>query len=161
VLISVLWLVGFICVFWRDLTKPYPMGGNFQHVTQTKDMPWKTDWSKPYYEIAYAPGKGSFPEAFATVADDVVQEWDKSVKSGSLQVVNFPDRSSLYVNSQLAETDKRLLAEMFWEKRWSRCFFTIFGWVKWAFGPPLGLLALSLAIAWVLKGFRLTRPVIG
>ena len=61
---SVIWFpaIGyFACkVFWA----PIPFFGNYQNNVQIREMPWKTDWTKPYYEIAYPPGKGKFSGEF-------------------------------------------------------------------------------------------------
>jgi hypothetical protein len=114
-------------------------------------MPWNTDWSKPLYEIAFAPGKGNFPDDFAPVDDNVLPEWDKDPR---LFKVEFPDGSNLYLSTQWTEEDQNILGREFWGQRWSRYFAKIRPWLTWALGPPLALLILGLAFAWVLRGFR-------
>jgi hypothetical protein len=105
-LFSVLWLasVGYFAskVFWV----PVPFYGNYQHSPQIKEMPWKTDWSKPYYEITDAPGKGKFPESFATLDDQYVEKWDADVKAGRTVEINFPDGTYLYLTAQLTKDDQ-------------------------------------------------------
>jgi hypothetical protein len=153
-LISTVWvlLVGYFAsdVFLR----PLPFGGNFQYSVQVKEMPWNTDWSKPLYEISYPPGKGRFPDSFATLDDEYLQDWDKRAKTGELIKVEFPDGSMLYLASAWTDNDKNLLSKEFWDQRWYRYLQKIGRWLGLALAPPAALLVLGCALRWVLRGFR-------
>ncbi|SRR6266481_944525 len=153
-LCSVLWLaaVGYFAskTFWV----PVPFYGNYQHSSQLKEMPWKTDWSKTYYEITYAPGKGKFPESFAVLGDEYVEKWDADVKAGRTIQINFPDGAHLYLTAALTPGDQTLLAKLFWEQRWWRYADKVVPWLALAFGPPLFLILAATAIKWITRGFR-------
>jgi hypothetical protein len=151
---SLLWLgvTGYYAV--RHFAVPAPFYGNYQYNTQLKEMPWKTDWSKPLYEIAYAPGKGTFPETFYLMAEDLAQKWDGEVKAGRMIEISFPDRTHLYLAAQLTKDDQTFLAQLFWSERWWRYASKILPWLALVLGPPLGFLALGILILWVGRGFR-------
>lgn len=153
---SVLWLLAIGYFAFQELLKPAPFGGNYQYEVQLKEMPWNTDWSKPFYEIAYTPAKGKFPDRFDRVDDGVIQEWDKDTKTGKLTIIAFPDLTFLYLSSELTENDKQYLANLFWKERWSRYAKRVAPWLSLAFGSPVIALLLGLAIKWVIYGF--VRP---
>src|SRR5215471_17469931 len=92
---TILWLLATGYSALHAFLKPAPFGGNYQYVVQPKEVPWNVDWSKPYYDIIYAPGKGKFADEFAAVDDDVIQGWDKSVETGHRISVQFPDLTIL------------------------------------------------------------------
>jgi hypothetical protein len=153
VLITVLWL-GFVGYLASDVfLKRVPFRGDYQYEIQTKDMPWNIDWSKPLYEIIYAPGKGLFPDAFSPVDEKYIQEWDARVKAGNLIRLDFSDSSALYLNAGLSKQDQEYLSRLFWDRRWRRYWSKIAPWLAGAFGPPLSLLILGFAIGWVRRGF--------
>ena len=156
VLGSILWLLvtGYSAV--HVFLKPAPFGGNYQYVEQTKEVPRNVDWSKPYYDIICAPGKGRFADEFSGVDDYVIQDWDKSVKIGDRISVEFPDFTVLYLSSALIESDREYLCGLFWQQRWWRYSSKISYWLSLTFGPPLVALFLGRAIGWVLYGF--VRP---
>jgi hypothetical protein len=153
-LFSVLWLAAVGDFASKAFWVPVPFYGNYQHSPQIKEMPWKTDWSKPYYEITDAPGKGKFPESFATLDDQYVEKWDEDVKAGRTVEIDFPDGAHLYLTAQLTKDDQKLLANLFWEQRWRRYADKILPWLALAFGPPLTLILGAIAVKWIARGFR-------
>jgi hypothetical protein len=154
-----IWLLA--SVFWIATTSyfasralaPFPFGGNYQYTWQIKEMPWVTDWSKPFYEIANAPSKGKFPDSFSPIEPQHIEEWDKDVKSGKMVSIHFPDESYLYVTAQLTKADQEILARTYWDQRWHRYFDKFLPWLELVFGPPLGILLAWLAIRWIGRGF--------
>jgi hypothetical protein len=117
-------------------------------------MPWNTDWTKPFYEVSYAPGKGRFPDKFSEMSDDTVQKWDALFKTGELLKVEFPDRSALYLSPGLTKEDQTLLAKLFWDQRWSRYFGKVWPWLAGAVLPAFSLLIFGLAFGWIVRGFK-------
>jgi hypothetical protein len=89
--------------------------GGGKYVVQTKEMPGNIDWNKPYYETCYAPRNGRFPDSFATVDEQYIQQWDEHTKAGKMTLIEFPDYSRLYVPAELTETDKNYLTKLFSE----------------------------------------------
>jgi hypothetical protein len=154
-LTSILWVFGIAYasgVFFKHLL----FGSDYQYVVQSKETPGNIDWSKPFYETCYAPGHGRFPDEFTTVDD--IQEWNTRVKAGQVDRVEFPDYSSLYLPASLTDEDAKYLAKIFWHQRWNRYVYRVLPWLASAFGPPLLVLILGFAIAWVSRGF-IERPV--
>jgi hypothetical protein len=150
VLGSALWLLAIGYFATKEFLRPAPFGGNYQYVVQFKEMPGHTDSSKPFYEIAYAPSKGRFPDEFDRLDDAVIEQWDKD---GRVVKIEFPDSTFLYLRSDLTENDQTYLADLFWKQRWSRYAKKIASWMSLAFGLPVIALLLGLAIRWVIYGF--------
>ena len=156
---SVLWLAVIGYQVNRTFNVPAPFFGDYQYSMQTKEMPWKIDWSKSIYEIAYPPGKGTFPETFFLMTYDLVEKWDAEVAAGRMMTIKFPDRTNLYISSQYTKEDQETLSRIFWEQRWSRYLEKIWPWLALAFAPLYVLLAAAL-IGWITNGFR-SRSSIG
>lgn len=152
--ISFLWLLIIAALSLDIFLSPLPFRGDYQYVAQTKEMPWNIDWSKPFYETYYSPGNGPFPDRFADVPAHLVESWDARVKSGTLTAINFPDRSKLYLSSEMTLGDQEYVSRVFWDQRFSRYWGIIWPWLTGAFGPPLVLLGSGAACYWVIAGFR-------
>jgi hypothetical protein len=101
-------------------------------------MPWNTGWTKPFYEVSYAPGKGPWPDAFSEMSSDLAQQWDALIKKCELVAVQFPDHSTAYLSSALTKDDRNFLAKLFWDQRYYRYFAKVWPWLASAFGsyPP-------------------------
>jgi hypothetical protein len=158
VLSSVLWLLGTGYSSLHALLRPAPFAGNFQYVLQLKEAPWNIDSGKSFYDRIYAPQKGKFPDEFSSVGDDVIKDWDKSVKNGKMITVEFPDSTVLHLSSELTESDRTYLENLFWKQRWWRYSDKVLPWAIWVCGPPLFALLFGLAIKWVLHGFVRSSP---
>jgi len=157
VLASALWLAHIGYSASGEFLRFAPFGGNYQYVVQTKEMPWVTDWKKPFYEIAYAPKDGKFPQEFSDVGDEYIQDWDKRVKDGNITKIEFPDFTFLYLSSELTKDDATYLSQLFWRGRWLRYSKKIAYWLFSAFGPPLIALLCGLALRWVFLGFTIRQ----
>jgi hypothetical protein len=155
---SLLWLA--VISYWASsvFLVPRPFAGSYQYSWPLKEKPWDTDFSKPFYEIAYPPGKGEFPDSFDPVEDEYIQQWDADVKAGKMVTIDFPDGASLYLSSQLTKDDQRLLSQEFWSDRWHRYASKLLPWLKLAFGPPIALFLAGLATRWIGRGFRKVVP---
>ena len=101
----------------------------WQYIKQPKEMPWNTDWSKPFYEIIYPPGKGRFPDEFAPVEEEYIQKWDEDVKAGKKVTIEFPDFSDLYLDAALTKQDQEYLSNLFWQQCWYRYWSKIAPWL--------------------------------
>jgi hypothetical protein len=130
-----------------DLKKSY-----FQYEQQSKnhEKPWDTDWSKPFYERNFAPGKGDVPDRFPTLDASHVDEWKKSPH---LTEISFPDGSILFVPLELTRDDMKLLAKEFWDGRIERWIELAKPWATFVLVPPVALLIIGWIIGWVVRGF--------
>jgi hypothetical protein len=155
---TIVWLLGVGYFTLSAFDKLAPFRGDYQYSVQTKEMPWNIDWSKPLYDIIDPPGKGRFPDEFSAVEQQYIQQWDKDVKAGKMVTIEFPDLSTLYLSSELTKADQAYLSNLFWRTRWHRYWSKISPWLAWAFLPPLTLLVLGLALAWVSRGFA-RKPI--
>jgi hypothetical protein len=99
------------------------------------------------------PEMANYRMKFADVDGIVLKEWSKSVKTVKMVAVEFPDSKILYLSSELTESDRKYLVNLFWHQRWLRYSHKILPWATWVAGPPLFALFLGLAISWVLHGF--------
>jgi hypothetical protein len=149
--VSLLIVVGVFAA--HEFSKAFPFGRTFQYSEQTREMPWNTDWSKPFYARSFAPSKGNFPESFPELEEQYVQDWDRDVKNGKLVSAEFPDHTLLYLNAEISKADQDLLGSLFWQQRWKRYLHKVYPWVSWAFWPPLIVLLLGFMLNWVRMGF--------
>jgi hypothetical protein len=147
------WLLAVGYFAFSAFDKRAPFRGDYQYSVHTKEMPWNTDWSKPLYEIINPPGMGRFPDEFAPVEEQYIQQWDKDVKSGKMVTIDFPDFTTLYLSAEFTKADQTYLSGLFWQQRWYRYLQKIAPWLAWALLPPLALFILGLALAWVHRGF--------
>ena len=94
-----------------------------------------------------------FPDDFAPVEAEYIQQWDEDVKTGKMFIVEFPDFSHLYLRAGFTEQDRTYLANLFWQQRWYRYWLKIAPYMAAAFGPPTALLLFGLSVGWVRRGF--------
>lgn len=153
-------LVGF--VIWQDVRTATQ--GRYQFIVQMRDgvsnPSDEESISKPFLEVFRRPSEGKFPPAFDRVEYRYQDGFDASVKAGNMVLVDFPDSTSLYVNTAFEKADQDLVARLFWDARWQRrwtAFRDMSGIVLLALIPPLLLLGLWFVGRWVVAGFR--RPV--
>ena len=152
VLISVLWLILIAFRAYNEFSVPHLFSGNFQYVIQLIEASEKQpDFSKGFYEIANAPGKGRYPDEFVPLEDQDATQWNKDK---AIHIIEMPDGSNLYLIDDLTTQDKTYLAKLFWDRRRTRYLRKVWPHIAVAFGPPAALLALGTAIFWVGRGFK-------
>lgn len=154
ILVSVLWIVGCAGFAYIHYSTAYPAGRNYQYVIQTKKMPWETDWTKPIYEIAFAPGKGKFPEAFQLIDDKYLDGFNKAVNAGTKKTVDMTNMDTLYISAEYNQNDVAILSDEFEAQWWGRFFSDYKPYAIGAIVPPVCLLILGFLIGWVIAGFR-------
>ena len=128
------WLLSIGYFAFDVFSKPAPFYGEYQYVSQFKEMP--SNLAKPYYESFYPPQKGKFPDEFTTVDAQYVSQWDEGVEDGTLTVESFPDSSRLFLRFDLTKDDRALLSKIFWEKRWARYGLKILPWLAYGLCHP-------------------------
>jgi len=80
----------------------------------------KADWTRPYYENMRSPSIEKLAVSFSQLGYEYVEPWDKLVKDGRMNIVSFPDRSALYLDTLLTKEDQEYLSGAFWDQRWRR-----------------------------------------
>jgi hypothetical protein len=113
-----------------------------------------TDWKRPYYENMRSPSAEKLAVTFYELEYQYSQSWDQSVKDGKLTVIEMPDHSSLYLNTDLTKNDQEYLSKAFWGQRWWRYAGFAKVWVPILVAPPIVLFILGWAVLWVCRGFK-------
>jgi hypothetical protein len=154
IFVSALWVIG--AAFFGYLILTEGTGGKYQYVEAIRSDAGEMnsiDWSRPFYEIRKSPAKEKLSPGFSLLEYRYLDGFDKSVREGRMIQVDFPDRSSLYLNKSYDEEDKRYLSAAFWSQRWERIAWASLPVVGWAVIPPLVLLILGMLLFWVFRGF--------
>jgi len=159
IFVTVLWCLG-VGALGYYVVRDQISHWKWQYVTEMRDdiAPWKADWTRPYYEIHRSPSAEKLAVTFSELGREYVDEWNKHLNEGALTIVRFDDRSLLYLNALLTETDQNYLARAFWDQRWSRYAEIGKTWAAVLMGPPIALFIIGWALLWVGKGFKTARP---
>jgi hypothetical protein len=128
--VSVLWAAGAGSVAYITLS-PDTVSGAFQPVGMLKDglKPWDVDYSKPFYDVMRSPAAEKLSVAFFPVAPKDRADWDKDK---TMDIVEMPDGSRLYMHSGYTKEDLDYIARQFWDQRWTRWSSLVGNVVMWA-----------------------------
>jgi hypothetical protein len=158
ILVTVLWAVGVILLAYSEIPSSIKNSKwEYIHYLRADVDPNKVDWTKAYYEIMKSPSKEHLEPTFGPIEYRYWEDRDKSVKDGSIILVEEPDGSLLYLAHMLSKEDQDYVSRAFWDQRWWR-YAKAARW--WAFGlivPPLVLLAIGWAFLWVGRGFKTAK----
>lgn len=158
IVLTVLWLAAVAVFAWLEVSDA--TGGRWQYAVEMKsDMkPWDPyDPAKSFDEQFEMPSKAKRPPSFSKVEYQYLKGFDDYVKQGRMNLVDYPDGSSLYLNVAFAKPEQELVTQWFWDRRWGRRWTALSdrSWlVPTAIVPPLLLLVAGLTVGWIVKGFR-------
>lgn len=88
-------------------------------------------------------------------------DWDERAKVGKLGLVEFPDKSRLYLNTVMNNDNQNYIAEAFWDQRWQQYWQVASPYVYGGVGPPIALLLLGSFLVWVGREFARDMPRVG
>jgi hypothetical protein len=156
ILLTVLWLIGAGTLAYFIIGDEVSRWKwQYVEIMRHGDIPpWETDWKRPYYENMRSPSAEKLAVTFYELEYQYSQSWDQSVKDGKLTVIEMPDHSSLYLNTDLTKNDQEYLSKAFWGQRWWRYAGFAKVWVPILVAPPIVLFILGWAVLWVCRGFK-------
>jgi hypothetical protein len=154
IFVSVLWVIGTLAL--AALILPDNAAKKYQYVhVMRSDVPDpnKVDWTKDYYALMQSPARNILTASFDPVGYQYVTSWDENVKKGTMIVAEFPDKSKLYLTTQLTKEDQEYVAKQLWNQRWWRYGSEALPFAVGAIVPPVILLLLGTFLLWVFRGF--------
>jgi len=155
--LTAIWLVLAGLIAWMNVSDATI--GRYQYALEAKggvDNPFEGP-PRPTEEIFAKPSEARYPPNFSRLDYQYWQGFDDAVKAGTMNRVEFPDATSLYVSTAFGQSEAELVCRWFWEGRWRRRLEalgrqgTLLGW---AVIPPLLLLAAWFVGRWIVAGFR-------
>jgi hypothetical protein len=154
IFVTVLWVIGTVTLAFLIL--PDNVAKKYQYVyVMRSDVPDpnKVDWTKDFYALMQSPARNMLSSSFDIVGYQYVSTWDENVKKGTMIVAEFPDKSKLYLTTQLTKEDQDYVAKQFWTQRWWRYGSETVPFLIGGIAPPVVLLLLGTFLLWVFRGF--------
>jgi len=155
ILLTIIWLIGVGAMIY--VLVPDEVGRwKWQYVHEMRreiDLE-KADWTRPYYENMRSPSIEKLAVSFSQLGYEYVEPWDKLVKDGKMNIVSFPDRSALYLDTLLTKEDQEYLSGAFCDQRWRRYGKIAGTWGAIAVAPSVVMLIIGWALLWVARGFK-------
>jgi len=152
VLISVLWVAAFGALAWLFVPEPSQSRYTYALVFR-QDADISEIGKMPLYDLILSPSKEKLTPIFTELGLRYSNEWDQGVKDGSLKLFQATDGTTLYLQSGLNAQDTAYLEKAFVASQWKRDAEIFWYWTALNVGPPIAILALGLALLWVVMGF--------
>ena len=154
VVVSGLWLLLVVGVFVDEFVLGKPFAGPYTYVhVMTKDAT-REEMDKLSYDLFVPPLQTGQEPEFSSLGWQYESKWREDVKEGSTVIVDFPDRSELFLPSHFSKSERTYLSKSFWNQRWGRYFDKFWPWIAYGLCLPIGLLLLGYVTAWTAAGFK-------
>jgi hypothetical protein len=151
-LFLVLWVVALGALAWVYVPEMSQSSYSYALVFR-QDADISKIGEKPLYDLILSPSKGGITPIFTKLGSRYSDEWDKGVKDGSLKLFQAADGAKLYLQSELSVQDTAYIEEAFIASKPLRDANIFWYWTALIVGPPIAILALGLALLWVVMGF--------
>jgi hypothetical protein len=152
-LISALWVAALGALALEFVPEMYQSRYWYVLELQKETDSSKIDWKKPLYDLMLSPSKEKLTPTFTELEPPYSNEWDRSVKNGSLKVFQDADGGKLYLISGLSAQDTAYIEKAFVASRWKRHAKILFYWAALIAVPPMSLAMLGLAMLWAMVTF--------
>ena len=152
VLISVLWIAAFSVLAWLSLSEPSQSRYTYALVFR-QDADISKIGKYPLYDLILSASKEKLTPIFSELGSRYSSEWDKGVRDSSLKRFQATDGATLYLHSGLNAQDTAYIEKAFVASQWKRDAELFWYWTVLIVGPPIAILALGLALLWVVMGF--------
>ena len=118
IFVTVIWIIGTAGISYIKISDNV-RSWKWQYVHEMrKEVDIKEmDLTRPYYENMLSLSAEKLAVGFSEVGNEYVVAWEQSVKEGSMVIVSQPDRSSLYLPTELTSEDQQYISDAFWNQR--------------------------------------------
>jgi hypothetical protein len=152
-LISALWVAALGALALEFVPEMYQSRYWYVLELQKETDSSKIDWKKPLYDSILSPSKEKLTPTFTEIDPPYSNEWDKSVKNGSLTVFQDAEGAKLFLISGLSPQDTAYIEKAFVASKWKRHAKILWYWAALIVGPPMSLAMLGLAMLWAMVAF--------
>lgn len=147
-----LWVATFGALAWLFVPEPSQSRYTYALVFR-QDADISKIGKKPLYDLIVSPSKEKLTPIFTELGSRYSNKWDQGVKDGTLNLFKAIDGATLYLQPELNAQDTAYIEKAFVASQWKRDGEIFWYWTALIVGPPIAILALGLALLWVVMGF--------